>query len=129
MAWHVSWFDKQETTILVKLAGNWSWRDFEAASCQGLALRTSKPYTVNIICDLTEGRETPDNKVLAPVMRVYARCSANSGLKIMVGATQFVQVAISVITKVMGGNSDFRYADTIEEAAAMFTETPVRNGT
>jgi hypothetical protein len=82
---------------------------------------------VNIICDLTEGRETPDNKVLAPVMRVYARCSANSGLKIIVGATPFIQVAISVITKVMGGASSFRYADSIEEAAAMLNRIPVRN--
>jgi hypothetical protein len=129
MPWRVSWFDEQETAILVKLMGNWSWSDLEAASCHGLALRSSKPYTVNIICDLTEGRDPPDIRVLTPVMRVYARCSANSGLKIIVGATPFIQVAISVITKVMGGASSFRYADSIEEAAAMLTGVPVRNGT
>lgn len=129
MPWRVSWFDEQETTILVKLIGNWSWGDFEAACNRGLALLTSKSYMVHTICDLTEGSNPPDNGVLAPAMRVYSRRPANSGIKIIVGATQFVQVAISVMTKVMGGASSFRYADSLDEAAVMLKRFPARHTT
>jgi hypothetical protein len=126
MSWRVSWFDEEETIVLVKLSGNWSWSDLEAASAQAYALRTSKNVIVHLICDLTDGAQTPDDQVLVRVMKVYAHCHDHGGLKVMVGATSYIQVAISVITKVMGGSSTFRYVDTLDEAAALLQRFPVQ---
>jgi hypothetical protein len=124
----VDWDNLQQTIILFTYNRPWTWREFDAAVEQTLALVNTVDHKVDIIFDLRNGGFPPRDAVWR--FKTAAELShPNVGQYVYVAPSMlahFVKNVIQIINRAYGGFGTFQvppivFTKSLEEARAFLT--------
>ncbi len=130
----VEWDNSQHTAILFTYQRPWTWREFDAAIEQTLALASSVDHKVDVIFDLRNGGFPPRDAV----QRFKAASEIthpNVGQYVYVAPSmlaQFVKNVIQILNRAYGGFGNFKvpnivFTKSLEEARTFLAQLRQQN--
>ena len=112
------WFDADQTIILLRYEGNWTWNEFyETATDVVHPLLKSTSGTVYLIADFTRTITMPMNGIMH-ARNVFKTMPPNWHNMVIVTPSKFIQILVDMFTKLnyQGMGEKISRADTLDEA-------------
>lgn len=119
MAIHVDWDDPQKEILRWEFVGYWTLDELlQAAQHTTRLLLDDTSTTVDFIINVSQGGLIPP-RLLPYLRKTQLRRHPREGIKIVVGADQYLRIFFQEFWRYAPAHWDIRFADTYEEARAL----------
>ena len=119
MAIRVKWDETQQHVMCWEFVGQWSLDDLiTAGQHTGQLLREAASQPVDFMIDVSQGGLIPP-RLISYLRQTRLARHPREGLKIIVGADQYLRIFFKEFLRYAPEHWDIRFADTYEEARAM----------
>jgi hypothetical protein len=123
MPMNVSWDDDEKTTLRCDYEGKWTWSDVSQGYDEVIKLMKTVPHPVSMIHNMTHGAGIP-NGAISNVHRFTAHLPENWGISVVVGSGAFIEMLMSVFTKIYKKLGErYKRASSLEEAREIIRQT------
>ena len=112
MSLPVAWDNQAQTVLRIDLAGQWGWKEYDAAIDEAYAMIREVDYTVDVIIDLSDCAAFPQIQSLRHFQRMLTQKPDNLGMMIASGGDPFVSGLFASFLQT-------RLADSLAQARAM----------
>jgi hypothetical protein len=124
MGIRVRWDNDEKTIVRWDFDGPWKWDEFFVAQHESNLLLDSVDYLVDIIGNVQNSRILPPS-ALTVYRSTLKKAAPNMGIIVLVGSSTFIQQMVNIFMKLFrfkGPGTDFRFANTDDEARAVIAE-------
>jgi hypothetical protein len=117
----VAWDNQAQTVLRIDLAGQWGWKEYDAAIDQAFAFIREVDHTVDVIINLTDSLAFPPVQSQRHFQRMLNQRPGNIGMFIAAGGDSFISGLFASFLQT-------RLADSLTQARAML-DNQTRLGT
>lgn len=112
----VQWDNDDKTVIRYDFTGYWNWTEFREQAQTAFAMTRSVEHHVDTISNFLPGTHIPKDAFLH-FRRVMTDAPPNRGVNVIVGASQFIRVLVTVFSRVYTQlGKRLILADSLEDA-------------
>ena len=108
----VAWDNQPQTVLRIDLAGQWGWKEYDAAIDQAYTMIREVAHTVDLIINLSESLAFPPMQSQRHFQRMLNQKPENVGMIIAAGGDSFVSGLFASFLQT-------RLADSLAQARAM----------
>jgi hypothetical protein len=127
----VMWDNDNYTVIRYVLGEEWTWAEMRVAVADSNAMLDEVDYKIHFIHDAREVISVPSD-MLFQLRRLIGKEHPNTGNSVIVGTKKssviiLARSLLAVIDRVYKKDWGFQFADTLEEARGLLTESVNKN--
>ncbi len=108
----VVWDNQDRTVLRIDVAGQWGWKEYDAAIDQAYGMIREIEHSVDLIFNLTDSQAFPPIQSQRHFQRMLTLMPANAGMIIAAGGDSFVSGLFASFLQT-------RLADSLTQARAM----------
>jgi hypothetical protein len=118
----VQWDNEEKTIIRYDFTGNWDWVEFRERAKEASALTRSVEHRVDSISNFLPGTHIPKDAFIH-FRRVMSDAPKNRGVNVIVGASQFIRVLVTVFSRIYKTLGErLIIADSLEDARVILAK-------
>ncbi len=112
----VNWDDNAHTLICFRIAGHWTWQEFNWAWLESVAMLNSVPHKVHTIIDIADNISVPPDLLTQSVNLVRLQ-PRNTGLAFIITNSGFLNLLLATLKRIIPRESAYLRSVPNVEAA------------